>query len=149
MLGWHEVPTEWSWHEILTDRHFRPSQNLKWITVKWLNSWRWLCDWKLKNPPFRDPFFFKRQACTHYCIFEWPSLAQQNYCDKILFSHTRRWYQFLFLSFSLPPCLPLSLFFSLSIFVHGFSFLCRANNNITRNLSSNNQLSKNCQVTAC
>ena len=33
-----------------------------------------------------------------YCHLHEPSLAQQIYCDKILFSHTRRWYQSLFLS---------------------------------------------------
>ena len=41
------------------------------------------------------------QAFTHYCHLHEPSLAQQILicCDKILFSHTQRGYQFLFLDY--------------------------------------------------
>ena len=45
---------------------------------------------------------------THYCHLNGPSLAQKIHCDKILFSHTRIWYQFLFLSFFLSFFLYLS-----------------------------------------
>ena len=37
MLAWHESLTDLAWHEIL-HRHFRPSQNRKWITAKWLTQ---------------------------------------------------------------------------------------------------------------
>ena len=42
-----------------------------------------------------------KQAFTHYCHLHEPSLAQQILicCDKILFSHTQRGYQFLFLDY--------------------------------------------------
>ena len=35
MLAWNELLTDLAWHEIL-HRHFRPLQNRKWITAKWL-----------------------------------------------------------------------------------------------------------------
>ena len=57
---------------------------------------------KLENPPLRDPFpeyiLNLEASFTHYCHLHGPSLAQQIICDKILLSHTRRWYQFLFLN---------------------------------------------------
>ena len=37
MLAWHESLTDLAWPEIL-HRHFRPSQNRKWITAKWLTQ---------------------------------------------------------------------------------------------------------------
>ena len=42
-----------------------------------------------------------KQAFTRYCHLHEPSLAQQILicCDKILFSHTQRGYQFLFLDY--------------------------------------------------
>ena len=65
---------------------------------------RWLCEESLKTPssrPILIYFEFRRKPSliTHYCQLNGPSLAQKIHCDKILFSHTRTWYQFLFLSF--------------------------------------------------
>ena len=58
---------------------------------------------KLKNPPPRYPFEYilNLEANPHSLLsFPW-TLAPQIICDKILFSHTRRWYEFLFLYFFL------------------------------------------------
>ena len=55
-----------------------------------------------KAPP-RDPFEYilNLEANLHSLLsFPW-TLAPQIICDKILFSHTRRWYEFLFLYFFL------------------------------------------------
>ena len=107
MLAWHELLTDLAWHEIL-HWHFRPSQNRKWITAKWLTHGKQLQEvvvWgKLENPLLAthfNIFWIKKQAFTHDCHLNGPSLAQKIHCDKILFSHTRRWYRFLFLSFFL------------------------------------------------
>ena len=125
--------------------------------VKLMEVAVWLKAWKLAFS--RPTLFFgiKRQAFTHYCHLNGASLAQQIYCDKVLFSHTRRWYQFLFLSFSLPPSLspslslPLSLslfFFSLNICYLYTVFCLSAELIITRKQSSKKQLSKDILVTA-
>ena len=104
MLAWHELLTDLAWHEIL-HRHFRPSQSRKWITALWMiNSWQtWSgCVRKVWKTPSSQPFiifWIQKQAFTHYWHLHGPSLAQQINCDKILFSHTRRWYKFLFLNY--------------------------------------------------
>ena len=58
MLAWNELLTDLAWHEIL-HRHFRPLQNRKWITAKWLTHGKQLQEvavWgKLKNPPSSRP----------------------------------------------------------------------------------------------
>ena len=66
------------------------------------NYQRWLCGESLKTPLFEthfNIFWIYKQAFTHYCHLHEPLLAQQIICGKILFSHTQRWYQFLFLYF--------------------------------------------------
>ena len=63
---------------------------------------RWVCEESLKNPLLATHFilfWIQKQAFTHYWHLHGPSLAQQINCDKILFSHTRRWYKFLFLNY--------------------------------------------------
>ena len=63
---------------------------------------KWVCEESLKNPLLATNFiifWFQKQAFTHYWHLHGPSLAQQINCDKILFSHTRRWYKFLFLNY--------------------------------------------------
>ena len=127
--------------------------------VKLMEVAVWLKAWKLAFS--RPTLFFgiKRQAFTHYCHLNGASLAQQIYCDKVLFSHTRRWYQFPFfpspsLSLSLPPSpslslsLSLSLFFSLNICYLYTVFCLSAELIITRKQSSKKQLSKDILVTA-
>ena len=56
MLAWNELLTDLAWHEIL-HRHFRPLQNRKWITAKWLTHGKQLQGvvvWgKLENPSSR------------------------------------------------------------------------------------------------
>ena len=106
MLAWNELLTDLAWHEIL-HRHFRPLQNRKWTTVKWLTHEKQLQEvalWgKLKKKTLLathfNIFWIQKQAFTHYCHLHEPSLSQQILigCDKILFSHTQRGYQFLFL----------------------------------------------------
>ena len=64
---------------------------------------RWLCEESLKTPLIAthfNIFWIQKQAFTHYCRLHGPSLAQKIICDKILVSHTLRWYEFLFLYFS-------------------------------------------------
>ena len=96
----------------------------KWITAKWLTHGKQLQGvvvWgKLENPssrPILIYFEFRSKALTHYCHLHGPSLAQQIICDKILFSHTRRWYEFLFLYFLIFPFLS---FFLLSYVIVNF-----------------------------
>ena len=63
---------------------------------------KWVCEESLKNPLLATHFiifWIQKQAFTHYWHLHGPSLAQQINCDKILFSHTRRWYKFLFLNY--------------------------------------------------
>ena len=63
---------------------------------------RWVCQESLKNPLLATHFiifWIQKQAFTHYWHLHGPSLAQQINCDKILFSHTRRWYKFIFLNY--------------------------------------------------
>ena len=105
MLASHELFTDLAWHEIL-HRHFRPSQSRKWITAKWLTHGKQLKElavWgKLENHPPHNPFqyifeFRSKPSFDYYGHLHKSLLAQQINRDKILFSHTRRWYQFLFL----------------------------------------------------
>ena len=93
---------------MILHRHFRPSQSRKWITAKWLTHGKQLKEvavWgKLENHPPRDPFkyifeFRSKLSLDHYCHLHKPLLAEQINRDKILFSHTRRWYQFRFINF--------------------------------------------------
>ena len=75
---------------------------------------RWVCEESLKNPLLATHFiifWIQKQAFTHYWHLHGPSLAQQINCDKILFSHTRRWYKFLFLNYFF-----IFLFFSFFLF---------------------------------
>ena len=103
MLAWNELLTDLAWREIL-HRHFRPLQNRKLITLKWLTDGKQLQEvavWgTLKKPPSSRPILIYF-AFTHYCHLHKPSLAQQILydCDKILFSHTQRRYLFLFLDY--------------------------------------------------
>ena len=64
---------------------------------------RWLCEEDFKTPLLATHFnilWIYRQALTHYCHLHGPSLAPQINCNKIMFSHTRRWYfSFLFFFF--------------------------------------------------
>ena len=101
------VRTDLPWHEIV-HRYIRPSQSRKWITVKWLTHGKQLKEvavWeKLENHPPRDPFWYifefrSKPSLDHYCNLHKSLLAQQINRDKILFSHTRRWYRFPFLNF--------------------------------------------------
>ena len=101
--------TDLAWHElVILHRHFRPSQSRKWITAKWLTHGKQLKElavWgKLENHPPHNPFqyifeFRSKPSFDYYGHLHKSLLAQQINRDKILFSHTRRWYQFLFLNF--------------------------------------------------
>ena len=69
------------------------------------NYKRWLCDESLKTSSSRPILIYfefrsKPSPITVICMNP-PSLAQQIliFCDKILFSHTQRGYQFLFLDY--------------------------------------------------
>ena len=56
---------------------------------------------KLENPLLATHliyFEFRSKPSLITVIWMDPLSPKKNYCDKILFSHTRRWYQFLFLS---------------------------------------------------
>ena len=79
-------------------------QSCKWITVKRHGKQlRGVAVWgKLETPPPRDPYYILiLEANLHSLLsFAW-TLAPQIICDKILFSHIRRWFQFLFLYFFL------------------------------------------------
>ena len=78
------------------------------------NYKRWLCEESLRNPLLAthfNIFWIQKQAFTHYCRLHGPSLAQKVICDKILVSHTLRWYEFLFLYFSFFFCFCFSLLF--------------------------------------
>ena len=73
----------------------------------WQTSKRGSCVRKAWKPPSSRPilisiFEFRSKASfDHYCHLHKPLLAPQINRDKILFSHTRRWYQFRFLNFFL------------------------------------------------
>ena len=82
MLAWNEVLTDLAWHEILTD----------------------ISDHRLENPSPRNasrPILIYIEFSGKLSLGCHSAVAQQINCDKILFSHTRRCYQFLFLSFFL------------------------------------------------
>ena len=82
MLAWNEVLTDLAWHEILTD----------------------ISDHRLENPSPRNasrPILIYIEFSGKLSLGCHSAVAQQINCDKILFSHTRRCYQFLFLFFFL------------------------------------------------
>ena len=90
------------------DRRCQSDLGILWRQNWWERSWclhgkqlqdrRDSCVRKAWKPSSSRPIsiFFNLEAFTHYCHLHGPSLAQQINCHKILFSHIRRWCQFLF-----------------------------------------------------
>ena len=91
------------------------------------NYKRWLREESLRTPLLAthfNIFWIQKQAFTHYCRLHGLSLAQKVICDKILVSHTLRWYEFLFLYFS---------FFCLFLFSLLFYFIINVYKNYFTN----------------
>ena len=110
MLAWNELLTDLAWHEIL-NRHFRPLQNRKWITAKWLTQGKQLQEvavWgKLKKPPSSRPilisFEFRSKPSLITVIWMDPHspTAKNSLRQNIVF-----WYsEMIPVSFSLFVCL--------------------------------------------
>ena len=91
----------WRWRSPLSKRFGYPLTT-KLMRAKLVLTWqiitRGSCVRKAWKPSSSSPIsiFLNLEAFTHYCHLHGPSLAQQINCQKILFSHIRRWYQFLF-----------------------------------------------------
>ena len=100
-----------------TYRHFRPSQSLKWITVKWLNSWQTItrggCVTGSLKTSFVRPIliYFELEARLHLLLsFEWTLTRLTNKLrQNIVFSYS----EMIPVSFSL---FLLSIYLSLSLF---------------------------------
>ena len=98
MLAWHELLTDLAWHEIL-HRHFRSSQNRKWITAKWLTHGKQLQEvvvWgKLENP-FSRPiliYFEFRSKPSLITVIAWTLTRPTNFNllrQNIVFSYSER-----------------------------------------------------------
>ena len=90
------------------------------------NYKRWLCEETLKTPLLAthfNIFWIQKQTFTHYCRLHGPSLARKIICDKILVSHTLRWYEFLFLYFSFFLfcfCFSLLFYFIINVYKNYF-----------------------------
>ena len=74
------------------------------MMTRMTHTTRWLAGSQFVKTPSLRPIFnvilILREVFTYYCHLHGPSLPQQINCDKILFFHTRRWYQFLFSFFN-------------------------------------------------
>ena len=88
-------------------------ETICWLHMSYLPTWldmKYCTDISVKKawkPPSSLPIliykwkFRNKPSLDHYCHLHKPLLAQQINRDKILFSHTQRRYQFLFLNYFL------------------------------------------------
>ena len=114
MSPWNELLTDLAWHDIL-HRHFRPLQNRKWLTAKWLTYGkhykRWLCEeaWKPRSSRPILIYFEFRSKLHSLLSFAWTLTRPTNFNllrQNIVFSHSER--------------IPVSF----SRLFHYFSFFC-------------------------
>ena len=114
MLAWNELLTDLAWHEIL-HRHFRPLQNHKWITAKWLTHGKQLKEvavWgTLKKTPSSRPILI------YFEFRSKPSLVTLISVDP---RPTNYWQQNIVFSYPEMIRVSFSLFLSLSVVCYFF-----------------------------